>query len=356
MMLTSSDEDIRIAADAIKAGRLAAFPTETVYGLGGDAFTVSALAKIFEVKQRPRFDPLIVHIAALSALDMVADIEKLSSSAREKLDALCQRLWPGPLTVVLPKRHALPALATSGLPAVAVRFPAHPVAQKLIRYSTGAVAAPSANPFGYLSPTNAVHVQEQLGGRVDFIIDGGRSGIGVESTVLDITEEPPRIVRPGGVPREALEALIGHVGTGVPPPPDSASAPRAPGQLTSHYAPKTPLFLHDAMLDISFNPDEAYLFFDEETLGIWNRRNMQHIRHTGGRMFTLTRGTNKGTADKTLEAAANLFDMLHIIDKIKASAIHAQKAPDSGLGIAINDRLTRAAAKRMYHAGVDGMF
>jgi L-threonylcarbamoyladenylate synthase len=138
------------------------------------------------------------------------------------------------------------------------------------------------------------------------------------------------------------------VDTGIPP--DSASALRAPGQLTSHYAPKTPLFLHDTMANIPFNPDEAYLFFDEETLGAWKMRNV-----TGGRIFTLTNGTDKGIADRTLEAAANLFDMLHIIDKIKASAIHAQKAPDSGLGTAINDRLARAAAKRMYHlTGVDG--
>jgi L-threonylcarbamoyladenylate synthase len=341
MMLTSSDEDIRIAADAIKAGRLAAFPTETVYGLGGDAFNGSALARIFEVKRRPRFDPLIIHIADASALDMVADVGKLSSPARKKLGALCQNLWPGPLTVVLPKQRSVPLLATSGLPSVAVRFPAHPVAQKLIRYSTGAVAAPSANPFGYLSPTNAIHVQEQLGSRIDFIIDGGRSSIGVESTVLDITEEPPCLLRPGGIPREVIEALIGHVDADIPP--DSDPARRTPGQLPSHYAPRTPLFLHNTMPDISFNPDEVYLFFDEETLCLWNMRN---VPHTGGHIFTLTSGRDKKSVDKNLEAAANLFDILHIIDKINASAIHVQKAPDSGLGTAINDRLTRAAAKR----------
>jgi L-threonylcarbamoyladenylate synthase len=357
-VITSCDEDIRAAAEAIKAGRLAAFPTETVYGLGGDAFNVSALARIFEAKRRPRFDPLIVHIADLSTLDMTAETGSLAPSLRAKLSLLCRNLWPGPLTLVLPKQPAVPGLATSGLPTVAVRFPSHPVAQKLIRYSTGAVAAPSANPFGYLSPTKASHVQEQLGERVDFIIDGGNAGIGVESTVLDLTEEPARILRPGGAPREAIEAIIGHVEMGSLPThavlraascaaPCAAPlpAPHSPGQLASHYAPNAPLFLHDAgaMLNLSFCPDEAYLFFDEETRGEWNMRNAVDA---DGRIFTLARGANTGTVDKTLEAAANLFDILHIIDKIKPSAIHAQKSPDAGLGAAINDRLTRAAAKR----------
>jgi L-threonylcarbamoyladenylate synthase len=347
-MLTSGDEDIRIAAEAIKAGRLAAFPTETVYGLGGDAFNVSALARIFEAKRRPRFDPLIVHIADLSTLDMAADIRSLSPSLRAKLDVLCRELWPGPLTLALPKQPSVPDLATSGLPTVAVRFPSHPVAQKLIRYSTGVIAAPSANPFGYLSPTKAGHVQEQLGERVDFIIDGGRAGIGVESTVLDLTEDPARILRPGGTSREAIEAVIGHVEMGFPPTRDAPQAAlHSPGQLASHYAPKAPLFLHDAgaMSHLPFCPGEAYLFFDEETRGAWSMRN---ARNAGGdeRIFTLTHDADKGTADKTLEAAANLFDTLYIIDNIKPSAIHAQKSPDIGLGVAINDRLTRAAAKR----------
>jgi L-threonylcarbamoyladenylate synthase len=342
-MLTSGDEDIRIAAEAIKAGRLAAFPTETVYGLGGDAFNVSALARIFEAKRRPRFDPLIVHIADVDSLDMVANAGSLPPSARAKLWALCRKLWPGPLTLVLPKQPAVPDLATSGLPTVAARFPSHPAAQKLIRYSTGAIAAPSANPFGYLSPTKAVHVQEQLGERVDFIIDGGSAGIGVESTVLDLTEEPARILRPGGALREAIEALIGHVEMGSP----AQDAPHSPGQLASHYAPNAPLFLHDAndMARLSFCSDEAYLFFDEETRGVWHMRNAPDA---GGdeRIFTLAAGADMGAADKTLEAAANLFDILHTIDKRKPSAIHAQKSPDSGLGAAINDRLARAAAKR----------
>jgi L-threonylcarbamoyladenylate synthase len=333
-ILTVHDDDIHIAADALKAGLLVAFPTETVYGLGGDGFNVSALAKIFAAKQRPRFDPLIIHIAEMSALDRAADIGKLTPSLRKKLDTLCQNLLPGPLTVVLPKQNAIPGLATSGLPAVAVRFPSHPVAQKLILYSTGAVAAPSANLFGYLSPTKAEHVREQLGEQVDFIIDGGRAGIGVESTVLDISEEPVRILRPGGTPREAIEALIGHVEIGG----SLDSAPHAPGQLKSHYAPKTPLFLHNTgeMLSLPFRRDEAYLFFDGETRDIWK----QHSGNETGSIFTLS---NKKDFP---EAAANLFDTLHVIDKIKVSAIHAQSAPDSGLGLAINDRLARAAAKR----------
>jgi L-threonylcarbamoyladenylate synthase len=355
--LPAIDANIRAAAEILKAGGLVAFPTETVYGLGGDGFNPVALAKIFEAKRRPHFDPLIIHIAEMAALERVADTQSLSP----KLALICSRLWPGPLTLILPKRASVPDLATSGLPTVAVRFPDHIVAQKLILYSTGAVAAPSANPFGYLSPTRAEHVAEQLGDRVDLILDGGRTGIGVESTILDVSVEPPRILRPGGTEREKIEALIGPVESGpagggeggeaasVPASPASISGgrPKSPGQLKSHYAPRTPLVLHSGgeMLALKQNPRAAYLFFDGRTRDAWSGGKDNGSKEgggaeSGGNVYALSEGGDR------LEAAANLFDLLHTIDKIGAEVVHAQQAPAEGLGLAINDRLARAAAKR----------
>jgi L-threonylcarbamoyladenylate synthase len=336
--LTTTEKDLRIAAEALTNGLLVAFPTETVYGLGGDAFNASALARIFEAKQRPRFDPLIVHIADLSALERAAALDKLPAQNRRKAALLCASLMPGPLTLVLPKQAAVPDLATSALPSVAVRFPAHPVAQKLIRYSTGAVAAPSANPFGYLSPTRAEHVKDALGARVDFIIDGGACGIGVESTVLDMTEDPPRLLRPGGLPTEAVEALIGHIETALPP--QSADAPHSPGQLKSHYAPKTPLFLHEKrnILELPCNSGDVFLFFDEKTQTEWLRRNPAADTSA---LYVLSHAAD--LHEQSREAAAALFDILHRIDAACPAAIHAQKAPPSPLSPALNDRLTRAA-------------
>ena len=331
--LPAIDANIRAAAEILKAGGLVAFPTETVYGLGGDGFNPVALAKIFEAKRRPHFDPLIIHIAEMAALERVADTQSLSP----KLALICSRLWPGPLTLILPKRASVPDLATSGLPTVAVRFPDHPVAQKLILYSTGAVAAPSANPFGYLSPTRAEHVAEQLGDRVDMILDGGRTDIGVESTILDVSVEPPRILRPGGTEREKIEAIIGPVESG-PASGEAASVPKSPGQLKSHYAPRTPLVLHtrEELLVLKQYPRAAYLFFDGRTRDAWTCGN----KSGGGNVYTLSED------GKALEAAANLFDLLHIIDKTGAEVVHAQQAPAEGLGLAINDRLMWAAAKR----------
>jgi len=325
--LSTSDRDLEKAAAALAGGLLVAFPTETVYGLGADAFNPSALARVFEAKNRPRFDPLIVHIAELAALTRVADTASLDNAAAERLAVLSVRLWPGPLTLILPKRPELPELATSGLPTAAVRFPSHPVAQKLIRLSTGAVAAPSANPFGYLSPTRAEHVKAQLGEKVDVIIDGGRATVGVESTVLDLAHGTPRLLRPGGTPREAIEALIGPVEFS---PGESAAddAPLSPGQLKSHYAPRTPLVLcRRGELAALPAPGEGRLYFSPPE------------------------SASNGAADRTrvlsatgdlTEAAANLFDMLHELDSLGLDIIKAEEAPLSGLGVAINDRLKRA--------------
>ena len=326
-ILSTSDGDIERAAAALAAGGLVAFPTETVYGLGGDAFNLSALARIFEAKNRPRFDPLIIHIAELEALSRLVDTASLNGAARERLAILSAQLWPGPLTLILPKRPELPDLATAGLATAAIRFPSHRTAQKLIRLSTGAVAAPSANPFGYLSPTRAEHVKDSLGERVDFIIDGGRTEVGVESTVLDISRDPPRLLRPGGTSREAIEVLIGAVE--FSPGAEPAETPLSPGQLKSHYAPRTPLILckQGELASLPSAPGEGRLFFSVP----------KNISNTAsGRTRVLSETGNLA------EAAANLFDMLHQLDSLGLTLIRAEEAPAAGLGAAINDRLRRA--------------
>ncbi|MDR2070623.1 MAG: threonylcarbamoyl-AMP synthase [Treponema sp.] len=327
--------EIKAAAEAIRAGLLVAFPTETVYGLGADCFNPPALARVFEVKGRPRFDPLIVHIADLDALDRVADIALLDSQGRRHLKLLVRRFWPGPLTLILPKRAAVPDLATSGLPTVAVRLPAHPGARNLIRLSTGAVAAPSANPFGCLSPTRAEHVRNQLGDRVDYILDGGPCTVGVESTVLDLCAGEPRILRPGGVSREDLEALIGPAALDGG---KDAAHPRSPGQLKSHYAPRTALSVHlrDEMIALAYEAGEARLFFDAPSRDAWLETFRPPIPE--GRVSVLSETGNLA------EAAARLFELLHELDGQGASRIRAELVPDAGLGPAINDRLARAAA------------
>jgi L-threonylcarbamoyladenylate synthase len=335
-MLSVSDNDIALAAEALKAGALVAFPTETVYGLGADGFNPAALARVFEAKNRPRFDPLIIHIARIAALDLAADLDALEGEARKKTRILCSRLWPGPLTLILPKQREVPDLATSGLPTVAVRFPDHPVARKLIALSTGAVAAPSANPFGRLSPTRAEHVRDQLGDRVDLILDGGRTRVGLESTVLDMTGPSPRILRPGGVPRERIEALIGPVET----PEGNPSGPvSAPGQLKSHYAPRTPLTLHGPreMAALAYEAGTGRLFFQGASRDRW-LRNVPGAALSPG-IRTLSEGGD------TTEAAANLFDTLYELDRLGLARIRAEEAPPLGLGPAVNDRLRRAAAR-----------
>jgi L-threonylcarbamoyladenylate synthase len=339
--LAISDAALARAAAILCRGGLAAFPTETVYGLGGDAFNAGALAKIFAAKDRPRFDPLIVHIASIAALEKVADLSLLDGAARKKLNLLAERLWPGPLTLILPKQKAVPDLATSGLPTVAVRFPDHPAAQKLITLSTGALAAPSANPFGYLSPTRAEHVRDQLGDKVDIILDGGPSKLGVESTVLDICGPLPRILRPGAAPKEAIEALTGPL-AGPEAAAGTAAAPVSPGQLKSHYAPRTPLSAY-SLEELRSLPREnaaagngraALLFFDGPSRDAWL------AGRKGGEAAALRVLSEKGDA---LEAAARLFETLHEMDRSGFSRILAQFAPEAGLGAAINDRLRRAA-------------
>ena len=344
--LTNSPADIKRAAKILKDGGLAVFPTETVYGLGADAYNTQALAKVFEVKGRPLFDPLIVHIASLKTLDHLTCPDALDSQRHQLLEKLVNVFWPGPLTLVLPKKPELPGLLSAGLPTVAIRFPSHLIAQSLISLSTGAVAAPSANRFGRLSPTRAEHVVESLGDNIDCIIDGGPCTVGVESTVMELIPAP-RILRPGGISREQLEEVIGPVaccGFAEDILCDQAdSAKPSPGMLQSHYAPEIPLFLHghEEMANLSYNGNEGYLFFSGKSRDVW--------------LINSTVQTDNCTKPKTIfvlsesgdttEAAANLFEYLHILNKSGASCIHAETLPEEGLGRAVNDRLRKAAQR-----------
>jgi L-threonylcarbamoyladenylate synthase len=303
------------AARLLRDGRLVAFPTETVYGLGGDATNDAAVAAIFAAKGRPRFNPLIVHVPGLTEADAIAVFDE---RARE----VAQRFWPGPLTLVL-QRHAdsdVSLLATAGLDTVAVRVPAHPVAQALLREIGRPLTAPSANRSGRVSPTEATHVAAELGDRVALILNGGRCAVGLESTVLDLSGATPSLLRPGGVTLEAMTTVLGRIAIGVGDP----NAPRAPGQLTSHYAPRLPLRL-DA---VAARPGEALLGFGP-------------LVPPG-----FAKVMNLSPRGDLAEAAANLFAMLRRIDRPEFTAIAVMPIPEEGLGRAINDRLRRAAAPR----------
>jgi L-threonylcarbamoyladenylate synthase len=315
-IVPASEAVIAGAARALRDGALIIFPTETVYGLGGDATNDAAVAAIFAAKGRPRFNPLIVHVPDLDAAEAIAAFDERARQA-------ARRFWPGPLTLVLRRRGDCPVslLASAGLETVAVRVPAHPVAQALLRASTLPLAAPSANRSGRVSPTEAAHTASEFGDAVPLILDGGRCVVGVESTVLDLSGATPTLLRPGGVTVEALTALLGPVGEGGANP----DAPRSPGQLASHYAPRLPLRM-DAM---EARPGEALLAFGSAV--------------PPGFVDTL----NLSPRGDLVDAAANLFAMLRRLDRPDFSGIAVMPIPEQGLGRAINDRLRRAAAPRV---------
>ncbi|TWT15842.1 L-threonylcarbamoyladenylate synthase [Reyranella sp. CPCC 100927] len=316
-IVAPTDDAIARAADLIRTGALVALPTETVYGLGGDATNDRAVAGIFQAKGRPQFNPLIAHVpdAAAAAQHVVwTDVAEV----------LAQRFWPGPLTLVLSRRAdcAVSLLCSAGLDTLAVRSPSHPVAQALLRAVGRPVAAPSANRSGMVSPTQAAHVVQSLGAGVALVLDGGRCPVGVESTVIDLTAAQPTLLRPGGATREAIEAVIGPLARA--PAVGTPGALHAPGQLESHYAPALPVRL-DAL---SVADDEALLAFGPDV--------------PGGAALTL----NLSPAGDMGEAAANLFAMLRTLDRPDLRGIAVAPIPDHGLGLAINDRLRRAAAPR----------
>jgi L-threonylcarbamoyladenylate synthase len=304
------------AARLILEGGLVAFPTETVYGLGGDATNERAVAAIFEAKGRPQFNPLISHVPG-------PDEAKRLVRWNETANKLAARFWPGPLTLVLPRAKDSPValLATAGLDTVAVRAPAHPMAQALIRAVGRPLAAPSANRSGAVSPTRAEHVAESLGDRVTMILDGGPCEVGLESTVLDLTTAPPTLLRPGGATREAIEAVIGPIVLSDAIP-SGESARKSPGQLESHYAPARPVRLGATTVAA----DEGLLAFGRDV-------------PAGAKVML-----NLSPGGALAEAAANLFAMLRALDRPEVGRIAVMPIPETGLGLAINDRLRRAAA------------
>ncbi len=310
--------EIERAAGLLAAEKLVAFGTETVYGLGADALNAEAVAAIFAAKGRPRFNPLICHYASADAA--FAHVQPNEIALR-----LADTFWPGPLTMVLPRRPNCPValLAGAGLPTLAVRVPAHPVAQKLIAAFGGPLAAPSANRSGALSPTTAQHVLAGLGGRIAAVIDSGPCRVGLESTVIDLTGATPCLLRPGGVSLESLQAAIGPVQTAAP-----GAELRSPGLLASHYAPNLPLRINAT----SLGADEALLAFGPPLPG-------------AKLLFQLSEAQNLN------QAAARLFEGLHWLDQQAPArgltGIAAMAIPEHGLGLAINDRLRRAS----YSAG-----
>jgi L-threonylcarbamoyladenylate synthase len=313
--------DIDRAASLIAGGGLVAFATETVYGLGANAYDARAVARIFEAKGRPRFDPLIVHLGDASWLPQVASV--VSPLAQRLIDAF----WPGPLTLVLPKTDRVPDLVTAGLPTVAVRMPAHPSALALLRRANVPIAAPSANLFGHVSPTTAQHVAEQLGSRVDYILDGGPCEVGIESTIIDVSGGQPTLLRPGGLALEQLEALIGPIA--VVDATSLENEPQlSPGRLSRHYATRTPLVIAEGNELPPAGRRAGLLTLIADPL----------INEFAAVEILSSRGD-------LAEAAANLFAAMRRLDAAGLDLIVARPVPESGLGRAINDRLRRAAVR-----------
>jgi len=311
--------NLAVLARALKAGELVAVPTETVYGLAANAFDARACRKIFRAKGRPTHDPLIVHIHSPGELAAVA---KPNPAAR----LLAKKFWPGPLTLVLPKQHAVPAIVTAGRSSVAVRMPAHRLFRRLLRLAGVPLAAPSANPFGYVSPTTAAHVQNGLGHRIRHILDGGAAHIGLESTIVDMRNPArPRLLRPGAITRAQLEETLGRpVAAGRRG--EKSSAQLAPGMLRRHYSPRTPVVLHQSM-PARRAAAEAWVFIAKPA------------RTRARNVFWLdARGNLRG-------AARRLFATLRRLDGGRFEKIHIELARDGGLADAINDRLRRAAAR-----------
>jgi L-threonylcarbamoyladenylate synthase len=310
---------VAAAAEVLRRDGLVAFPTETVYGLGADALNAAAVAGIFAAKGRPAHNPVIVHVAD------AADVPRVASSWPDEAARLAERFWPGPLTLVLPRAAAMPDVVTAGGPTVAVRVPAHPVALALIRAAGVPVAAPSANRSALLSPTCAAHVLKGLDGRIDLLLDGGPAPGGIESTVLDLTASPPRLLRPGLVGPDELADVLGPVDVGSA----AGGALRSPGLLARHYAPRTPL----------------------EVVEGDGRRRVEELLVVGLRVGWLTFGDGGGPGVTVVRlppepkaAAAALYAALHRLDDAGLDRLVADLPPDEPRWLAVRDRLRRAAA------------
>lgn len=309
------------AARLLKQGEVVAIPTETVYGLAGNAFEPKALAKIFAAKERPTFDPLIVHISDISQM---ADIAK---DIPEEAYQLAEAFWPGPLTMILPKKDCIPDLCTSGLPSVAVRFPSHPVARAIINASGLPLAAPSANLFKHVSPTTAEHVAAQLSDRIAGIVDGGPCQVGVESSIVSLTGDVPTVLRPGAITPEMVKKVLGRVAI-----KESTSKPgeamQAPGQCDTHYRPQVPLYFGEV-------PANAVL--PENTVRI----------AFGNYQGVIPAAVNLSATGDMTEATAKLYAYMHDLDDPKYDLILVDPIPNQGVGMALNDRLKRASIKTL---------
>jgi L-threonylcarbamoyladenylate synthase len=317
--LTADESGLARAADILRHGGLVAFPTETVYGLGADATDAEAVARIYAAKERPSFNPLISHLDSFES----AQSQGVFDEAARRL---AEAFWPGPLTLVVPVAPTctISDLARAGLDSVGLRVPAHPLAHALLQKTNRPVAAPSANRSGRVSPTDADHVLGDLDGRIDAVLDGGASQVGVESTIVACLGGTPRLLRPGGVPREAIEVLIGmRLESGS----EDGKSPLAPGMLASHYAPRAQVRLNATSVEVG----EAVLLFGPQAL---------HGAETAHASLNLSKNGD------LVEAAAHLFSYLRQLDASDAATIAVSPIPESGLGEAINDRLKRAAAER----------
>ena len=316
-----SEANVARAAEILARGGLVAFPTETVYGLGANALDAQACARIFEVKRRPHFDPLIVHVPSVEVA------EALCTGFDARARALAEAFWPGPLTLVVPKAEIVPAIVTSGQTTVALRAPSHPVAIALLRAARVPIAAPSANLFGYISPTAAEHVDRQLGSQVPLILDGGPCELGLESTILDLTGERVELLRAGALEVERIESVIGQRLSAAP----REARPKAPGQLERHYSPHTRFVLLD-------EPARA--------ANTAARAGLLAFRAPGADVSATYRHVEILSPSGDLrEAAARLFAALHRLDSADLDVIFAEPVPLDGLGLAIADRLRRAAAR-----------
>jgi len=310
---------VATARKLLLEGKLVAIPTETVYGLAGNALEAKTVAQIFEVKGRPRFDPLIVHVPSWDkALTYVEDVP-------HQAEVLARNFWPGPLSLLVPRKPAVPDLVTAGLDRVALRCPHHPLTLELLEQLPFPLAAPSANPFGYVSPTTAEHVQLRLGRRIPYILDGGPCHVGIESTIVGWEDDHTTVYRLGGISVEQLESVIGPVLV----KPHSTSTPQAPGQLQSHYAPSKRFYLG--------NINELI--------------REHHLKNPGILAFKAPSDTHPNSlvlspSGDLHEAARNLFGMLRDLDRRSVDAVVAEEVPNHGLGRAINDRLRRAAGPR----------
>lgn len=312
--------DIFKAKELLQNGQLVAIPTETVYGLGANALNEKAVLQVYEVKQRPFFDPLIIHVSSLEKALNYAELND------ERLNKLAQKYWPGPLTLLLPKKNNVPDLVTSGLSQVAIRVPQHELTLQLLDQLNFPVAAPSANPFGYVSPTEAEHVNKQLGNKIDYILDGGKCMVGIESTIVGIENGEVCIYRLGGLAVESIEKEIGKVSLRI----NNSSDPKAPGQLKNHYAPNIPLYIGklEELMAKNAGKNIAALCFGTTPL---SRSDVTYF--------------NLSKKEDLEEAAINLFSYLRTAGEGNFDVIISETLPDKGLGRAINDRLRRAESK-----------